>query len=397
MNTNLSNNMFTFINNNDSCLSLQDIGEQFEKENYKKIHIKPILNLAKKYKQPICRNITSINDNLQINIDEKYKNINNIFNDLKNMKQPEQRTKEWYSLRENMITASDIGAILGKDKYRSPLEIMKRKLGYIKSDFNFAIMHGTKFEKIAQMLYSHIFNTKVRQFGLIQSNKYLFLGASPDGINDKYTLNDEFNKLYGRMIEIKCPTTRTINNIGKIEDIISENYWCQVQIQLEICDLEECDFVQCKFVEVSRDEIILDNINKKDKNNYTFGNENLKIKDNLTRGGFLIINNEHSYPPSLNLKLEDYDKWIINNINNSSKTGIIWWILQKIHVETIKRDRIWFQNNKDELKKFFDKMIYYKKNIQEFEQMLDKNNKKQEDKKDYTLFSNSQYSKIKFE
>ena len=32
---------------------------------------------------------------------------------------PEQRTPEWYAMRNKMITASDFGAILGHNKYES--------------------------------------------------------------------------------------------------------------------------------------------------------------------------------------------------------------------------------------------------------------------------------------
>ena len=49
--------------------------------------------------------------------------------------------------------------------------------------------------------------------------------------------------LYGRMLEIKNPFSRVINGIPKDE------YWIQMQMQLEVCDLDCCDFLETKFTE----------------------------------------------------------------------------------------------------------------------------------------------------
>ena len=38
-----------------------------------------------------------------------------------------QRSKEWYSKRIKMITASDVGTILGYNKYNSSNELINKK------------------------------------------------------------------------------------------------------------------------------------------------------------------------------------------------------------------------------------------------------------------------------
>ena len=81
-------------------------------------------------------------------------------------------------------------------------------------------------------LYMKEKNTHVLEFGFIQHSRLKWLGASPDGIT-----ND------GIMLEIKCPISRIITGIPP------DNYWIQVQGQLEVCDLEECDFLECKIIE----------------------------------------------------------------------------------------------------------------------------------------------------
>ena len=88
------------------------------------------------------------------------------------------------------------------------------------------------------MIYEQKYNTTVEDFGCIQHDHYDFVGASPDGINV-----DKNSPLFGRMLEIKNVVSRVINGIPKKE------YWIQMQLQMEVCDLDYCDFLETKFVE----------------------------------------------------------------------------------------------------------------------------------------------------
>ena len=49
------------------------------------------------------------------------------------------------------------------------------------------------------MIYEHIYNSKVGEFGLIQHPTISYLGASPDGVSMSLTLDGKPNKLLGRM------------------------------------------------------------------------------------------------------------------------------------------------------------------------------------------------------
>lgn len=62
------------------------------------------------------------------------------------------------------------------------------------------------------------------------------------------------------MLEIKCPARRFINTSGNmIGDICPYSYYCQVQQQLELCELDICDVGQCKLSEyINREEFIED-------------------------------------------------------------------------------------------------------------------------------------------
>jgi hypothetical protein len=100
-------------------------------------------------------------------------------------------------------------------------------------------MHwGQKYEPVSVLYYEHLNNTKVSEFGCIPHANYSYIAASPDGI-----VCDENSNIYGRMLEIKNVVSREINGIPKME------YWVQMQIQMEVCDLNECDFLETKFLE----------------------------------------------------------------------------------------------------------------------------------------------------
>jgi predicted phage-related endonuclease len=97
---------------------------------------------------------------------------------------------------------------------------------------------GQKFEPLSVLIYERDYNTKVEDFGCIQHPKYNFIGASPDGI-----VTDKKSQKFGKMLEIKNVVSREITGIPKKE------YWVQMQLQMEVCDLDECDFLETKFIE----------------------------------------------------------------------------------------------------------------------------------------------------
>jgi hypothetical protein len=152
-----------------------------------------------------------------------------------------QRTPEWFKLRENRLTASDL-----YDAIKNPLSLAKRKLK--STTFNssaiLALKWGTMFEAMATRIYSNLKNKKIHEFGLIINENIDNFGASPDGITE-----------LGIMIEIKCPISRKI-----IDGEIPEKYYMQIQGQLAVCNLEECDYIECGFkIFDSKEEYLEDN------------------------------------------------------------------------------------------------------------------------------------------
>jgi putative phage-type endonuclease len=300
---------------------------------------------------------------------------------LKNVPQPEQRTKAWFDMRNNMITASSAATALGENPYEKVDGfVMEKVFGREFMDNEF-VHHGKKYESVATMLYEHLKNQKVDEYGLIQHAKYSFLGASPDGICTKYTLDGEINlKNYGRMVEIKCPYRRKINMDGDIDNHICPHYyWIQIQLQLECCDLEYCDFWQCEIKEYTSIEEWMKPV---DLNHRMEQNISSPIEDEWTYGFVLqykmdnyvkrndtdreVFCSKYIYAEN---HLGDYQTKIIlankmkdeNTIPGYTFDRVLYWRIVNSHCCEIKRDRKWFSDKLPIFKDVWDRINYLRK------------------------------------
>jgi hypothetical protein len=98
---------------------------------------------------------------------------------------------------------------------------------------------GIRFEPVVKQILEHTFHCKIFEPGRITHPDKPRLAASADGIFEE---SEDPNQV-GRLVEIKCPYTRAIGGEIPID------YWIQMQIQMEVCDLDECDFIETKFTE----------------------------------------------------------------------------------------------------------------------------------------------------
>ena len=165
-------------------------------------------------------------------------------NKLNNIDLPEQRTKEWYEFRYQLITASNLWKVFGTQSQINSLIYEKCKPleldyhGHRSMSTEGPLHWGVKYEPVSVLLYEHLYKTSIGEFGCIPHPTHTCIGASPDGINI-----DPDSKRFGRMLEIKNIVNRVITGIPKDE------YWIQTQIQMETCDLDECDFFETRFKE----------------------------------------------------------------------------------------------------------------------------------------------------
>jgi putative phage-type endonuclease len=194
--------------------------------------------------------------------------------DCKLIENLEQRSPGWHDSRRYRLTASNFGAAVGVNKYCSPDQLLVQM---ISPSFvgNVATRYGTEHEPIAckQYLEELIdFKLSHREVGLVVSQQYPFLGASPDGI-----LSTELHQvllqrvppklgeslilrsfdissgpiakplwspplLYHRfLLEIKCPFRKQLFPGQSIEQHVP-HYYAQIQGCMQVMDLPYCHF-----------------------------------------------------------------------------------------------------------------------------------------------------------
>ena len=286
---------------------------------------------------------------------------------LRRVKQPEQRTAEWYDLRNNLVTASNAWMALGTEA--SVFSLLKEKvvLKTLQSDANAngsqvllestPFEWGKKYEPVSTRYYEMEYDTDVIEYGCIVHRDYSFLGASPDGINGR-----RGSKLQGRMLEVKNPVSRVITGVPKKE------YWVQMQLQMEVCDLDECDFLETKFVE------------------YTEYEEYAAIRAQSGGGGgamrfgtiLVFIKDEALHyvysPPEECATLEEECAWSRSFREKAEKERTMTWYktlhwqLVEVSCVLVQRNRRWFESAAPVLSAFWERVLRYRRNPSEWEE-----------------------------
>jgi putative phage-type endonuclease len=295
---------------------------------------------------------------VEYNKSKDTKTIKETLHYLQTIPQPEQRTEEWYAFRHNCITASSIWKVLDTQKQResyikSKLTDNSKNQSVFKTNIESAFHHGHKYEPLSVMLYERINKTKIGEFGCIKHKKYDFIAASPDGINI-----DPSSEKYGTLLEIKNVVSRNITSIPKKE------YWVQMQLQMEVCDLDYCDFLETKFVQYESEDAFLNDCcesNKPKNKKPTL----LKNKEDKYIG-LIIMFFEHEKPIYEYCPLElntpsKILKWKENIINtylherpSSSWVDNIFWKCETYSCIYVERNRAWFNDALPEFKKTWD-------------------------------------------
>ena len=247
----------------------------------------------------------------------------------KDKQQPQQKSIEWHQQRYNLISASVASKALGTQSAKNSIIYSKCKplntTTLSNVNINSPFHWGQKYEPISQMYYEYIYDTKIEEFGCIVHSDHKFLGASPDGINVKRD-----NDRYGRMLEIKNIVNREINGIPKIE------YWVQMQMQMECCNLNECDFLECRFIEY-------DNKNAFDEDGTFTYSANDKLKG-IIMCFFKDNQPLYEYVP-LKLTKEETEKWqddIMVKHDDISWIKNIYWKLEEVSCVLVNRQKEWF-------------------------------------------------------
>jgi hypothetical protein len=160
-----------------------------------------------------------------------------------------QHSAEWYSQRRNRLTASEFAQILDGRRgalLRSktdpvaavPERPAKPPVAIAQEDGNMvATSWGHRFEPVTRDIYELEVagvGTVCDTLGRFTHATIPWLSASPDGLVMR-------GPLAGRLVEIKSPKTRQPG------EFVPTEYYAQMQIQMEVCDLDAVDFVEAQF------------------------------------------------------------------------------------------------------------------------------------------------------
>jgi len=333
------------------------------KKQYRE-NLEPLINYAIEIFYGVCMPPRSFKDTIVKSQTENDKEkMTQQIEKLRSIPQPVQRTEEWYKLRNNLITASNAYKIFDTDAsknqliyekcfaYNQKISIVTEETDDFKNiNVNSPLHWGQKYEHISVMLYEHFYTTKIEEFGCITHDKFSFLGASPDGINV-----DIHSDRYGRLLEIKNIVNREINGIPKTE------YWVQMQLQMEVCDMNECDFLETRFKEYENEGEFLND------------GDFLSSGVELNKGVIMHFSQRNGIPKyiykPLTMGKEDFDKWEeeMMDFYQSPEQNLIWiqniyWKIEELSCVLVPRNNLWFEVVIHDIKRFWKLIEHEREN-----------------------------------
>lgn len=155
-----------------------------------------------------------------------------------------QQSIEWHKEKRDLLTASEFGCILDSRRLgvlrtkvinrltdgEPPQNVFLSREGKLN-----ASAWGIRYEEVVRQLYEKVKGCNV--LSGIPRLRHPVLGslaASPDGlVIDGPTA--------GRLIEIKAPLSRELE-----DDVIPQDYYCQMQIQMEVSGSLSADYCECR-------------------------------------------------------------------------------------------------------------------------------------------------------
>ena len=267
-----------------------------------------------------------------------------------------QRSLEWYKMRSNLLTASNIYKCFGTTSEKNQLIFEKCK-EYIPDDskiqesryvnIDSSLQYGVRYEQLSVLIYEKRNLVEIGMFGCIIHDTYKFLGASPDGI-----IITQQSPKFGRLVEIKNPKSRVIT------DDIKWEYWCQVQLQLEVCDLDIAEFLETRFVEYQSEY------------DYNLDGTFTHTVDGKEKGIILYfcdgVNPIYEYKP-LDMGESEYEIWFETIQEKYKNTdiqyaGCLYWKLDIYQVLYIERNRKWFRDNLSKMENIWNIICYEREN-----------------------------------
>jgi putative phage-type endonuclease len=256
------------------------------------------------------------------------------------LQQPQvaQRSPEWFALRKNRLTASDMAQALDKGKFGTKAELLVKKAfpdaAPPFSTSNPALQWGVMFEPMAARSYQQRHHDiVVHDFGLIPHPTMVCFGASPDGITD-----------HGIMLEFKCPLRR------RIDGTIPEQYAMQMQGQMAVCGLEECDYVECDMHRLGGRDEYLQIVAEHERRDHGI----------VLDFGEAAAGERYAYSPEY-LSPSEAVAWMEVELRARS-ARVVYWRLRKIHICRVPFDAAWWDATAPKIEAFWAEVEDMRKN-----------------------------------
>lgn len=235
--------------------------------------------------------------------------------------QVEQRTQEWYEETKNILTASEVATVFKTGRTRgslvvsktTPVQIISSQKGAVERRNTSPFDWGIRYEPVVKEYLESSLCASIQDLGRIRHRTVEKIAASPDGLITKC---EKDASLVGRLVEIKCPSSRIIN------DKIPFEYWCQMQLQMEVCDRPACEFVEAKFTEGELDESA------------------------IASGIIRLESNVHTNFNRYVYSQKEEDDWALVETYH--------WNLVQLRRVTVLRDPTWFEESKKDFAKFWE-------------------------------------------
>lgn len=173
--------------------------------------------------------------------------------------QTTQKSAAWHAEARDLLTAHEFGAVCyGTPAKRNMVlakkcspelviaedELSSRHVFVAGEEGLSALKWGWRYESVARQLFERIVaeGNVDDTLGRIRHPSLPRLAASPDGLITT-------GPRAGRLVEIKCPISRELSGHIPID------YYCQMQLQAEVCDVDAVEYVEVRIapLSVSRD------------------------------------------------------------------------------------------------------------------------------------------------
>ena len=168
----------------------------------------------------------------------------------------EQRSKEWKEFRKNKIGASMVGAIMGVDPHRTPLQLWEDIIFDREVQVNAAMQRGIDGEEVALNWLND--NSDIHFHpAVLQSIQYPWMIASLDALRHRVGGEQDL-----QIVEIKFPN-KQVHQMAK-EGKVPHRYFPQVQMQMYVAGVHAMKYLSCSvsdyvLLDVYRDRGYIDN------------------------------------------------------------------------------------------------------------------------------------------